>query len=298
MSLHHHDPVDSAQGHSRAAVQFTALGVAVALTLGFALVELVGGLWSGSLALLSDATHMATDALSLLLALIAQIWARREPTSRHSYGHGRIEALAAFVNSLAMLGLTVWIAAEAFARFADPHGVEGQVVIWIASIGLLVNLAVAYVLSRDRDDLNVRAALVHVIGDLLGSVAALIAGVVITLGGPEWVDPLLSVLVCLLIAKSAVALLRQSYSILMEHVPQTVNFDAVAADLQALPGVSGVHNLHIWEISPGHIALTAHIELQTLESWPALRINLQTMLRERHGIDHATVQPEILAPTD
>jgi cobalt-zinc-cadmium efflux system protein len=162
----------------------------------------------------------------------------------------------------------------------------------------LVNLAVAYVLSRDRDDLNVRAALVHVIGDLLGSVAALIAGVVITLGGPEWMDPLLSVLVCLLIAKSAVALLRQSYGILMEHVPQTVNFDAVAADLQALPGVSGVHNLHIWEISPGHIALTAHIELQTLESWPALRVNLQTMLRERHGIDHATVQPEILAPTD
>ena len=294
MSVHHHDPNDAKRGHARASARFSVLGTAIALTAGFAVVEAVGGVLAGSLALLSDAAHMGTDALSLLLALLAQIWAKRAPTSRHSYGHGRIEALAAFLNSLAMLGLTVWIAAEAITRFTSPKDVQGVVVIWIAALGLAVNIVVAVVLSRDEQDLNVRAALVHVMGDLLGSLAALLAGVVILYGGPNWVDPLLSILVCLLIAKSAGSLLRQSYGILMEHVPVSVDFDLVAADLRKTKGVCGVHNLHIWEISPGHIALTAHIELDDFGDWPRLRIQLQDLLRDKHGIDHATIQPEVL----
>jgi len=293
MSVHHHDPSDAKRGHARASARLSILGTAVALTAGFAVVEAVGGVLSGSLALLSDAAHMGTDALSLVLALLAQIWAKRAPTSRHSYGHGRIEALAAFLNSLAMLGLTVWIAAEAITRFSSPKDVQGMVVIWIAALGLAVNIAVAVVLSRDEQDLNVRAALVHVMGDLLGSLAALLAGVVILYGGPSWVDPLLSILVCLLITKSAGSLLRQSYGILMEHVPASVDFDLVAADLREIKGVCGVHNLHIWEISPGHIALTAHLELNDLGEWPLLRVTMQHLLREKYGIDHATIQPEL-----
>lgn len=294
MSSHHaHDQNDAQRGHAREHVPLGSLGWAVVLTLGFAAVELAGGLISGSLALLSDATHMVTDSLSLLVALAAQFLAKREPTAQHSYGHGRIEALAAFVNSLAMLALVGWIAWEAIGRMIAPEPVYGLTVIWVAAIGLAVNLVVAWVLSRDRDNLNVRAALVHVLGDLLGSVAALVAGVVIVAGGPVGVDPWLSLLVCVLILKSTFSLLRHSYRILMEYVPDHVDFNAVAHDLAQAPDVQGVHNLHIWELSPGHIALTAHMEFRTLSHWPATRIQLQDLLRTKYGIDHATIQPEI-----
>ena len=294
MSSHHaHDQNDAQRGHARERVPVGSLGWAVVLTLGFAAVELVGGLLSGSLALLSDATHMLTDSLSLVVALAAQFLSKREPTAQHSYGHGRIEALAAFVNSLAMLGVVGWIAWEAMTRMIAPEPVQGMTVIWVAAIGLAVNVVVAWVLSRDRDNLNVRAALVHVLGDLLGSVAALVAGVVIVMGGPVGVDPWLSLLVCVLILKSTFSLLRHSYRILMEYVPDHVDFNAVARDLAQAPDVLGVHNLHIWELSPGHVALTAHMEFRSLNHWPATRIQLQDLLRTKYGIDHATIQPEI-----
>jgi len=294
VSSHHaHDQNDAQRGHARERVPVGSLGWAVVLTLGFAAVELVGGLLSGSLALLSDATHMLTDSLSLIVALAAQFLSKREPTAKHSYGHGRIEALAAFVNSLAMLGVVGWIAWEAIARMIAPEPVQGMTVIWVAAIGLAVNVVVAWVLSRDRDNLNVRAALVHVLGDLLGSVAALVAGVVIVMGGPVGVDPWLSLLVCVLILKSTFSLLRHSYRILMEYVPDHVDFNAVARDLAQAPDVLGVHNLHIWELSPGHVALTAHMEFRSLNHWPATRIQLQDLLRTKYGIDHATIQPEI-----
>lgn len=294
VSSHHaHDQNDAQRGHAREHVPLGSLGWAVVLTLGFAAVELAGGLISGSLALLSDATHMVTDSLSLLVALAAQFLSKREPTAQHSYGHGRIEALAAFVNSLAMLGVVGWIAWEAMTRMIAPEPVQGMTVIWVAAIGLAVNVVVAWVLSRDRDNLNVRAALVHVLGDLLGSVAALVAGVVIVMGGPVGVDPWLSLLVCVLILKSTFSLLRHSYRILMEYVPDHVDFNAVARDLAQAPDVLGVHNLHIWELSPGLVALTAHMEFRSLNHWPATRIQLQDLLRTKYGIDHATIQPEI-----
>lgn len=294
MSGHHaHDVSDAQRGHAREQVALRSLGWAVALTLGFAAVEFAGGLMSGSLALLSDATHMVTDSLALLVALAAQFLSKREPTAKHSYGHGRIEALAAFVNALAMLGLVAWITWEAVQRMITPQPVQGVTVIVVAAFGTAVNILVAWILSRDCYNMNIRAAFIHVLGDLLGSLAALAAGLVIAFGGPVGVDPWLSIFVCALILKSTLSLLRKSYRILMEYVPDHVDFNAVAQDLASVPDVLGVHNLHIWELSPGHVALTAHMELRTLERWPVLRVQLQDLLRTKHGIDHATIQPEI-----
>lgn len=283
-------------GHAREHISGRALGIAVALTLLFAAAEFTAALISGSVALMADAGHMITDATALFLALAAQIMARRPPTERSSYGHGRIEALAAFVNSLAMLGLVAWISIEALTRFASPHQVEGSTVMIVAAIGLVVNLIVAWVLSRDQGSLNTRAALVHVLGDLLGSVAALASGAIILITGWMPIDPILSLFVCALILKSTLGLLKSTYRILMEHVPDHIGFHQVASDLRSMPTVVHVHNLHIWETAPGHVTLTAHLEVDKLEQWPLTLREIQHMLRERHGIDHATLQPEITQP--
>ncbi len=291
-SLHHHGPLDSEIGHQRQhPIGIRSLGVAIALTGGFAVVELLTGLWSGSLALVSDAGHMATDATALLIALFAQILARRPATVAFSYGYGRIEALAALVNGLVLLALTVWIIVEAIDRFTAPHVIQSTALMAVAAFGLVVNLAVAWALSKDQHDLNTKAALAHVVGDLLGSLAALGSGVALYLGAPNWVDPALSLLICLLIFRSAWAVSRTSFNILMERVPEGMDATKVYSALSAVPDVHHVHNLHIWELAPGQVALTAHLQVGDLKNWPTTMASLLACLHKQ-GIDHVTLQPE------
>ena len=290
-----HRDQDAMKDHARLAKSIRTLGWAVTLTLSFAAVEFFTGMISGSIALVADAGHMLTDSLSLFLALMAQIIARRPPSAKSSYGYSRIEALAAFVNSLFMLGIVAWIGSEAIGRFMHPQAVIGEMVMIVAAIGLLINVVIAWMLSRDDKNMNTRAALVHVMGDLLGSVAALLSGAVITFTGWTPIDPMLSLFVCALILRSTVLLLQASYKVLMEHVPDSVDFNQVGADLKAIDGIHDVHNLHIWEMSPGHIALTGHVELEDIALWPGVLTQCVRLLREKHGIDHVTIQPDSLS---
>jgi cobalt-zinc-cadmium efflux system protein len=170
--------------------------------------------------------------------------------------------------------------------------VQGLTVMVVASIGLAINLVVAWVLSHDKDSLNTRAALVHVMGDMLGSIAAIVAGTVIYYTGWMPIDPILSVLVVLLILKSTFAVLRDSYHFLMEGVPGHIDYLKVGADIAAIDGVVSVHDLHVWDMSPGQPALIGHLEINKLESWPTILASVKAMLRERHGIDHITLQAE------
>ncbi|WP_377705600.1 cation diffusion facilitator family transporter [Pseudoduganella sp. UC29_71] len=291
--LHAHRAGDAKHKHYTGDRSLKVLGWAVALTLGFAGVEAVFGFLANSLALISDAGHMVTDAAALGLALLAQLIAKRPPSARYSFGFGRAEALAAFVNGLLMLGVVGWIVFEAVQRFSAPQQVQGGTVFVVAGIGLCVNLAVAWVLSHDQKSMNTRAALVHVMGDLLGSVAALIAGAVIWYTGWMQIDPLLSILVSLLILKSTVDILRESYHHLMEGVPGQIDYLQVGADLEQVPGVESVHDLHVWSMSPGQPALIGHIEVRDLQDWPAILAAIKAMLLVRHGIDHVTLQAEL-----
>jgi cobalt-zinc-cadmium efflux system protein len=268
-----------------------ALKTGLALTAGFALVEAVGGWIAGSLALISDAGHMATDAASFVVALIAQYLARRPPSARASFGYARAEVLAAFVNALAMLALVVWIAVEAVARLLKPVEVAGGLVIGIALFGLAINIAVAWMLSRAQGSINARGALLHVFGDILGSVAALCAGAVVVFTGWTPIDPILSVAVALLILRSTIALLRESWGVLMEHVPAHLSYDAIGRALAGLPGVSDVHDLHIWNMAADRPALSAHLTLVDGESWPGILAHAQRVLARDFGIDHVTLQP-------
>jgi cobalt-zinc-cadmium efflux system protein len=236
---------------------------------------------------------MVTDASALALALLAQIIAKRPPSIKNSFGFGRAESLAAFVNCLAMLILIIWIAIEAISRFNDPHQVQGQAVMVVAVIGLVINLIVAWILSKDKKSVNTKAALVHVMGDLLGSLAALIAGVVIHFTGWMQIDPILSLFVCVLLLRSTTDVLKESYHFLMEGVPHHINYVQVGKDLQAIDGVLAVHDLHVWEMSPGHPALIGHVEVRDLQDWPITMEKINKMLLEKHEIDHVTVQPEM-----
>jgi len=291
--LHAHRAGDSTHHHVAEGRSPKVLAWAVMFTLSFAVIEVVAGFWSNSLALISDAGHMVTDSTALGLALLAQYIATRPPSPKNSFGFGRAEALAAFINGLAMLAVVGWIIIEAVHRFANPEPVQGKAVFIVALIGLMINLIVAWLLSHDQKSVNTRAALVHVIGDLLGSVAALIAGAVIYFTGWLTIDPLLSLVVSMLILKSTFGVLSESYHVLMEGVPHHIDYVQVGADIAAVNGVVSVHDLHVWEMSAGHPALIGHLEIHDLQEWPIVLRDIKTMLLARHGIDHVTLQAEL-----
>lgn len=301
-SAHHHHDHSHAHGHAHGHAghhhhhvgsSSTKLLWALALTLSFAAVEAFAGWISGSLALLGDAGHMVTDSMSLGLAAGAALLAKRAPSHRHSYGLGRLEILAALFNAFSMLVIVLWISVEAIERFKHPQPVEGGLVMLVAGIGLLINLGAAWLLSGHGHDLNVRGALLHVLGDLLGSVAALISGAVILATGWTPIDPLLSLLIVVLVAVSAVRLLREALHALMEGVPLHLDLQKVGYGMAEVDGVFSVHDLHIWSVSSSEVALSAHVVLQDMRSWPAILAELQQQLHEQFGITHVTLQPEL-----
>ena len=295
-SAHHSHAHQGHAQHAQAHATRRALWLALGLTGGFAVVEALFGLLAGSLALVSDAGHMVTDAASFVVALIAAAVTTRPPSERATYGYARAEVLAAFVNALAMLALIVWIAVEAVERLLEPVAVNGTTVMVVAAIGLLVNLVVAFVLSRGASGINARGALLHVIGDLLGSVAALVAGAVVYWTGYTRMDPILSLLVALLILRSTLSLLKESIGVLLQGVPTNVSYVAVGRALAALPGVTGVHDLHVWHLSAERVALSAHLTLTDGSVWPRVLTSAQRMLAQDFALDHVSLQPAWHAP--
>jgi len=269
-----------------------ALAVALILTLGYSVVEALAGWWAGSLALLSDAGHMLGDAASLGIAAFAAWAARRAPSARHSYGFGRAEIVAGLVNAAFMVAVLVWIAVAAVQRLLVPQPVRGEAVAAVALVGLLVNVAVALVLAKGEKNINTRGALLHVMGDLLGSVAALVSGAVIVATGWTPIDPLLSLFICALILISSLRLLREALHALMEGTPLHLSLDEIGRSIAGVERVRSVHDLHVWTLSSERIALSAHLVLDDLSEWERVLPAVSAMLAARYRIDHVTLQPE------
>lgn len=286
MSDHHHH-------HHHAPGNGQGLIWSFALTAGFAVVEGAGGWWAGSLALLGDAGHMISDATALGFAALAAWVARQPPSTRHSYGLGRAEVVAAIVNSLLMVAVVVAIAVAAVIRLQKPTPVAGETVMGIAIAGLLINLGVAWLLSRGEHTLNTRAALMHVMGDLLGSVAALTAGAVVYFTGWTPIDPILSLFICVLILYSALRLLREALHVIMEGVPLNLDLREVGQAMAAAQGVRSIHDLHIWTLSSGKVILSAHVVIPDMASWEITLTALRELIHKRFDIDHVTLQPEL-----
>jgi cobalt-zinc-cadmium efflux system protein len=291
---HHHDHGHDHHDHEHD--HHAPLNKAVVLTTLFALVELGGGLVSGSLALLADAGHMASDIVALGLALMASHIARRPATARMSYGYGRAKLFAAQINGLALWFLSGWIVWEAFERLMTPHPVKGAILLVVAVIGLLVNLLILRWLHGD-DDLNTRAAFWHVLGDAVGSVAAIVAGSVILLTGWMPIDPILSFLVAGILVWGGWRLVRETTMEFMESVPTGFHVHELQDALDAADGVTATHHVHVWRLPSGQVALSAHVQIESMERWNTI---LPHLLERLHGlgVSHATLQPEIVCPDD
>ncbi len=268
-----------------------SLAVVLALTAGFTAVEVVGGLLTGSLALLADAGHMLSDNLSLGLALFAAWLAGKPATPERSFGYRRAEILAALANGVALVAISIWVFVEAFSRLREPTEVLGTPMLAVATLGLLVNVAGAFILSRSGgESLNVEGAMRHVIADALGSVGAMAAAGVIILTGWRYADPLISAAIGLLILASSWRLLRDSTNVLLEATPRGLNAEEVGRRMAAAEGVTEVHDLHIWTITSGFPALSAHVLVGHHENCHARRRDLEELLAHEFGISHTTLQ--------
>lgn len=279
--------------HNHNALGGNTLAWSFALTVGFAVVEGVGGWWAGSLTLFGDAGHMISDATALGFAALAAWVAKQPPSSRHSYGLARAEVVAAVVNSLLMVSVVMAIGITAIIRLHNPSPVAGGTVISVALIGLIINTTVAWILSRGERTLNTRAALIHVMGDLLGSIAALTAGTVIYFTGWTPIDPILSLFICALILYSALRLLREALHVIMEGVPPNLDLREVGQAMAMTQGVQSVHDLHIWALSSGKVMLSAHIIISDMSRWEDTLASLRDLMHVRFDIDHVTLQPEL-----
>ena len=268
-----------------------ALAVALVLTASYTVVEVIGGVVAGSLALLADAVHMLSDNIALALALVAAWLATKPATPERSYGYKRAEVLAALANGVMLVALAIWIFVEASMRLRDPGDVLGGWMLAIALVGLAVNLAAGVVLSRARShSLNVEAAFRHVFADLLGSLGVAVAAIVILTTGWVEADPLVSILIGLLVLASAWSILRDSTEILLESTPRGIDADALGTRLASAPGVVEVHDLHVWTITSGFPALSAHVLVRPGEDCHGRRRELERLLHDEFGIEHTTLQ--------
>ena len=275
-----------------------ALTIALALTAGYTVAEIVGGVLTGSLALLADAGHMLSDNVSIALALFAVWIAAKPPTPERTYGFKRVEILAALANGATLVAVSLWIFYEAALRFQNPPDVLGGWMLAIAIVGLFVNIVSALVLSRSRgESLNLEAAFRHVLADLAGSVGVITAAVVILTTGWLYADPLISVLIGLLVLASAWTILRDSTLILLEATPRDLDANEIGHALASVEGVVDVHDLHVWTITSGFTALSAHVLVRPGDDCHAIRRQLEQLLHDRFDIEHTTLQVDHQRPS-
>ncbi len=283
---HHHDEGPTARNRRR-------LSIVLVLTALYMVAEAFGGWWTGSLALLADAGHMLTDVAALALALTALWFGSRPATPSKTFGYYRLEILAAFINGIALVLISLLIFYEAYERWANPPMVKSGIMMIVATGGLIINLACAWILHGDHEvDLNVRGAWLHIIGDALGSLGAIIAGALMMFYGWYKADPVFSVVISLLIVWSSWKLIRESVNVLLEGTPAHINLAAVEQAILETDGVEDVHDLHVWTITSGREALSAHVIHAQKTVQPLLLKELRAKLQDRFGVDHLTIQME------
>jgi cobalt-zinc-cadmium efflux system protein len=282
-------------GHDHGPSRRSALLVAIGANSVLLAVQVVVGLAVGSLAILADSLHNASDVVALVIALVAQVLSARPPTRKRTYGFGRAEVLGALVNSAVLLAITAWVVVEAVGRLGDAPDIAAWPLLVIGVVGMVVNGLSAWWLSRTGSSLNVRAAFWHLMGDALGSLGVVVAAIGVGVFGWAWADPVASILISVLVLWAVFGVLRDSVGVLLEAVPRGVDPVEVGAVLEEAPGVTGVHHLHIWSLDSETTALTAHLQFDhgtDLHEAQDLAATAADQLRRRFGIDHTTFQTE------
>ncbi|MEN9946175.1 MAG: hypothetical protein RLZZ293_561 [Pseudomonadota bacterium] len=295
-NLAHHDHGEHGHSHDFAEMIRESSGSTLfwclILTFSFSLIEGVAGWIIKSIALQTDAVHMLTDAAGLLIAYIANRISRRPANISLTFGYGKAEVLGALINCIFTSILTIWLLVEVIERFFNPVTVEGASLFIVATIGFIVNGLIVWLLSRNSHSLNTKAALIHALGDLLGALVAIIAGVVIYFTNWSIVDPLLSLIVIVLLLISNYKIMKKSAVILMAGVPEHLDYEQIGGDLRNIKGIVEVHDLHVWYISANQAALAAHVIACKLDEWPIILQDCQKILLENYSISHVTLQAE------
>lgn len=279
----------------RQAVSKKALWITLILTAFFTIVEIVGGIISNSLALLSDSAHMISDVLALGLSMTAVYMATKKPNAKYTFGYLRFEIIASFLNGLALAVIAIGIFIEGMRRFFKPEEIDFKLMLIIASIGLVVNIVLTIVLSRsmhEEENLNIQSALWHFIGDLISSIGVIISAILIYFTGFHWADPLISIVIGGIILTGGVRIIRESYFILMETVPENYKLDDIRADLASVEGVEDVHEMHLWAISTNHYSLTAHVFINDSIQPHCILLAINETLKNKYKIEHSTIQME------
>lgn len=292
---HHCSGHAHVHGHAAGINDTNRLTIALFIILGFAVVEVIGAAISGSLALLADAGHMITDGVAIALALVARRLAEREPTKNFPFGQHRAQVLAAFVNGLALFVLIAFLLSESFHRFANPDqfSVDAAVMMWVAILGLLANIAAFAVLHKgNMRDVNMRGAILHVIGDILGSVAAITSALIIAGTGWMLADPLVTVIVCALIARSAWGLVYETGRVLLQGAPQNIDGEELSRELGKVAHVTSIEEVKVWMLTPEKVQINLRAKIDHLQHCDEVLKNLQLLLAERFSIDDSTIQLE------
>jgi cobalt-zinc-cadmium efflux system protein len=283
--------------HGNALTSERRLWIALALTATFLVVEVAASLLTGSLALLSDAGHMATDVAALAIALLAIKLGKRPADSRRSFGYRRLEILAAALNAAGLFLVAGYVLIEAVQRFGNPRPVDSIGMLVVAAMGLIINAISMKLLSDGRDEsLNVRGAYLEVWADFLGSIAVLLGAALIWQTGRTWIDPLVAILIALWVLPRGWQLLKSASHVLLEGTPEGIDPEAVRQTLLSVTGVIAVHDLHIWSVTTGVPLLSAHLQIGELATWNSTLAKVREALAKHHRIDHATLQPEAGGP--
>lgn len=269
------------------------LTLVLGITLAFTVVEVIGGILSNSLALLSDAGHMIMDSAAISLSLFAVHLSMRPPSEKNSFSLVRIEIIAAFINGITLVGLALYIFYEAIQRIEEPPEIKAGMMLAVAIAGMLANVAGAYILwGASHDNMNVKGAYLHILGDLAGSFGAVIGGVAILLTGWTMIDPIISILIALLIIRSSVTLLKDSLHVLMEGAPSHIDSAGIVNKINSIDGVQAVHDFHVWSLTTGVILLTAHVGVHERGNAIPILEKITLMLEKDYGLHHVTIQVE------
>jgi len=288
---HSHQGLDHDHSYTGTSANEHKMLISFVLIFGFMWVEIIGGLLSGSLALLADAGHMFTDAAALALAYLAFRFGRKAADNKRTFGYSRLEVLAGFLNALTLFVIVGWIGYEAWKRFFNPAEILAGTMMAVACVGLLINLLVLWVMTRgDTDHINVKGAVLHVIGDVLGSVAAIVAAIVVMLTGWTPIDPILSLVVALLILRSAGRLMAKSIHILLEGAPDYASPEKIySALIQQVPNLAEASHIHVWQLTSGRTMTTLHVRAKHDSQAPAVVRQVSQVLKEQFAIEHSTI---------
>lgn len=288
VSAHSHN---HGKGLSNSKMLFTLL-----LNLLITIVEIIGGLLSNSLALLSDALHNLSDTMAIFIAWIASIISRKEANQRKTFGYKRVEILAAFINAVVLIVVSVYLFYEAYLRFLQPEPIKGMLMIIVSAVGLLANLISVLILHSDKKkNINIKAAYLHLFGDTLSSVAVLIGGIFIWLWQVYWLDPVLTVLIGLYIIKETYSILKETIDILMQSVPTKIDLEAIHSELEQIDEIRDIHHVHVWSLDDRRIHFECHIDLKKdmqISQTDSLRCKIENLLHEKFDINHITIQME------